>query len=107
MNDRLHDLKSWPRFFRPIVDGIRTHELRRNDRDFQIGDILLLREWDPNAEEYTGASCRALVTSITSHDVPCAVSDEGLRPDFCIMSVQVLSATSLNTSDLPSNPIAS
>lgn len=106
MNARLHDLKSWPRFFRPIVNGVRTHELRRNDRDFQVGDILLLREWDPDTAEYTGASCEAVISSITSQDVPCAVSDEGLSPDFCIMSVQLLNVTRLETADLTSDPTA-
>ncbi|MDH6291833.1 DUF3850 domain-containing protein [Rhodococcus opacus] len=93
MTVRTHELKSWARFFRPIVAGQRAHELRRNDRDYRAGDRLFLREYDPVSETYTGSFCEAAITSITSREVPCAVSDEGLNPDFCILSVRVLSVS--------------
>lgn len=85
---RTHSLKSWPRFFNPISMGHRTHELRRNDRDFQEDDVLELREFDPVTQNYTGKSCRVVIISMTSAHVPCAVSDEALHPDFCILSVR-------------------
>jgi hypothetical protein len=93
MTVRTHELKSWSRFFHPIRTGQRTHELRRNDRDFRIGDRLLLREFDPEGESYTGSVCEVVITSITSREAPCAVSDEGLHPDFCILSIRVLSVS--------------
>ncbi|MFJ2543731.1 DUF3850 domain-containing protein [Microbacterium sp. NPDC087589] len=82
-----HELKSWPAFFGPIAAGVRTHELRRNDRCFSVGDSLLLREYDPDKGEYTGAQQLVHVTSLTSAEVPCAVSAGGLHPDFCILSI--------------------
>jgi hypothetical protein len=105
MTVRTHELKSWSRFFRPIVAGERTHELRRNDRDYRVGDRLLLREYDPDSKAYTGSHCEADITSMTSRDVPCAVSDEGLNPDFCILSIRVISV-SPNLRESPSLPIA-
>lgn len=42
-----HVLKTWPEFFRAIVDGKKTFEVRKNDRGFQTGDVLHLREFDP------------------------------------------------------------
>ena len=89
MSTTTHQLKSWTRFFRPIVSGDRTHELRRNDRNYGVGDLLILREFDPEAGAYTGSTCEATVTSITSEEVPCAVSGEGLSPGFCILSIRV------------------
>ncbi|KQT89319.1 hypothetical protein ASG49_16185 [Marmoricola sp. Leaf446] len=89
MSNRIHEVKSWSEFFRPIAAGERSHELRRNDRDYQVGDFLILREYDPKLGHYTGSVCEALVTSMTSRERPCAVSDEGLHPDFCILSIRV------------------
>lgn len=44
---RTHDLKCWPPFFQAVVDGTKTFELRKDDRHYRVGDILLLREWEP------------------------------------------------------------
>lgn len=88
----IHELKSWPRFFAAIKAGRRKHELRRNDRDFKEGDILLLREWNNELQEFTGDVCNVRVTAITSRENPCAVSDQGLNPEFCILSVELVEA---------------
>jgi Domain of unknown function (DUF3850) len=61
-----------------------------NDRNYLIGDRLVLREFDESIGAYTGRQCTAVVTSITSHDEPCAVSSEGLNPEFCILTIRVV-----------------
>lgn len=86
---RTHHLKSWPQFFNPIRDGVRTHELRRNDRNFAVGDFLVLHEFDPVNQRYTGEKCDVQVTSMTSFSEPCAVSNEAMNPNFCILSILV------------------
>lgn len=85
-----HNLKSWTPFFVAIRQGTRFHELRRNDRDYKVGDICVLREFDPATAVYSGDVLRVEVTSITSASVPCAVSIEALNPEFCILSVRQL-----------------
>lgn len=67
-----HELKAWPTFFEPVFAGKKNWEVRVNDRDFKSGDVLLLREWDPEAKRFTGRWCRRLV----SHVLPA----EDLRP---------------------------
>lgn len=42
-----HTLKSWPQFFEPVWTGIKSFEVRLNDRGFEVGDVLYLHEWDP------------------------------------------------------------
>jgi len=86
-----HKLKCWPQFFAAIVAGLKTHDLRRrDDRDFHVGDTLLLREFDPGVEAYTGRTARAVITYITSNESPCALSQDALHPDFCILSIRLL-----------------
>ncbi|HHR6394426.1 TPA: DUF3850 domain-containing protein [Providencia alcalifaciens] len=68
MMKRTHELKIAPRYFRLIQDGLKTAEFRRADRDFQVGDEFLLREFNsvnkPYAN-YTGNVIFCLVTDIT------------------------------------------
>lgn len=57
-----HDLKTWPACFAAVADGRKTFEVRKNDRAFQAGDVLNLREWDPYAAEaYSGRALRVPV----------------------------------------------
>lgn len=57
-------------YFDDVADGVKTFEIRKNDRDYQVGNILVLREYDP-IDSYTGAftgrECRARITYITDY----------------------------------------
>jgi hypothetical protein len=46
-----HELKILPAYFEAVIDGWKTFEIRKDDRGFQPGDAVTLREYDP---EYTG-----------------------------------------------------
>jgi hypothetical protein len=81
-----HYLKCWPEFFGEIFAGRKRHDLRRNDREFQVGDMIVLREFDPK-DGYTGLALEAQITYITSVKSPCAYSEIGLLPGFCILSL--------------------
>ncbi|RYG63647.1 DUF3850 domain-containing protein, partial [bacterium] len=50
---KVHDLKTQPEPFQAVWSGRKNFELRQNDRDFAMGDILLLREFDPKTQTYT------------------------------------------------------
>ena len=41
-----HELKILPQYYCRVADGSKTFEVRKNDRGFQPGDIVTLREWD-------------------------------------------------------------
>ena len=79
---RTHCLKTWPRYFNDIKTGLKTFELRRNDRDYQVGDILKLREWDQTAQDYTGEIIKKEITYILEG------GNFGLATGFCIMSIK-------------------
>ena len=46
--------KIWPEFIEKIISGEKTFELRLADFECNPGDILVLKEWDPEKKEYTG-----------------------------------------------------
>lgn len=58
--------------------------MRYNDRDFKVGDILVLEEYDPDAGLFTGASIRVKVSFILYGDADYTF---GVAPDYCIMSI--------------------
>ncbi len=58
-----HHLKCWPSFFRAVVEGRKTYEVRTYDRDFAVGDDVLLYEWDPDQQWFTGRISKSLSIS--------------------------------------------
>lgn len=52
-----HYLKTLKKYFMPVMAGKKRFELRKNDRNFQVGDILCLQECIKDKEgnvRYTG-----------------------------------------------------
>jgi hypothetical protein len=89
---REHSLKIWPGPFEAVVAGHKRHEVRVDDRGFEVGDVLHLREWDPspimesfsfsNPKGCTGRSVRVLVTYVT------AAGTWGMPSNLCVMSIE-------------------
>ncbi len=60
-----HALKCWPGYFVDHTSGLKTFEVRKGiDRIYQYGDELLLQEWDPKTESYTGRELLMRVTYV-------------------------------------------
>ena len=64
--NRTHELKIWPQYFRAILSGSKTYEVRINDRCYCLGDTCHLREWDPETQKYTGRDCFVKIIHITN-----------------------------------------
>lgn len=84
-----HELKTWPAFFEAIADGRKMFEVRRNDRGFNAGDELLLREYDPgqlrpDTFRYTGRQISAHVTYVLTGE------SFGVKDGFCVMAIVIL-----------------
>lgn len=77
---RIHELKTVHPFFEEVASGAKTFEIRVNDRDFQAGDTLLLRQWDDETQQF---GQKILVRTVTY-----ILQDERfLPPGYCCMSI--------------------
>jgi hypothetical protein len=63
---KTHNLKYWSEYFKPVLQGLKTAELRINDRNFQVGDYLLLQEYNFKTLSYTNRELLVEITHITN-----------------------------------------
>lgn len=76
----VHELKILPEYFQAVRNGDKRAELRKDDRGYAVGDVLILREWD--GHEYTGSAITVKISHILRN---CPVY--GLVDGYCILSI--------------------
>jgi hypothetical protein len=77
-----HELKCWPVYFGILLSGVKTFEVRKGtDRTYYPCDELLLKEWDPEEEGYTGRGLLMRVTYVMN-------GQPFLPDDVWVMSVE-------------------
>jgi hypothetical protein len=101
---RWHELKTDPEVFDAVASGAKTHEIRRDDRDFAVGDGLVLRR-----TEYTGQGMKNERAPLIYSDVPPlrfvvthVLRGYGLEPGWVILSL----AASPAAGAVPVQPVA-
>lgn len=75
-----HEIKILPKYFRLVATphgGVKRFELRKDDRNYQAGDTVTLREWD--GQEYTGKEITVGIKYVL-RDCP----EYGLMDGHCI-----------------------
>lgn len=72
-----HEIKILPQYYEDVFKGIKQFELRKDDRDYQVGDLVRLREWD--GKEYTGNKMIVGIKYVL-RDCP----EYGLMDGYCI-----------------------
>ena len=74
--DMHHELKIEPPYFQAVIDGRKTFEIRKNDRGYNAGDTVLLREYDDTSkgyylspdQRYTGRTHAATIGYVTGYE---------------------------------------
>jgi hypothetical protein len=77
-----HRLKTWPEYFQAVASDEKNFEVRQNDRNFKVGDIVVLEEYDPEKKEYTGRQELRVITYIL------VGGQHGVDADTCVMSIE-------------------
>jgi hypothetical protein len=78
-----HELKTDPEPFNEVWNGRKLAEFRENDRDFRVGDALILREYDRTSGTYLGRRIRASI----SHAL--YGPDYGIPAGYAMLSMQL------------------
>ena len=73
--------KILPGYFRAVQNRQKTFEIRQDDADYQVGDVLVLREW--NGADYTGRRCTREITYVLRN-----APRFGLMDGYCILAIQ-------------------
>lgn len=79
-----HAVKIEPRFYRMAINGLKPYEIRFNDRDYRVGDYLVLNEWDAEKKEYTNKTALfEIVSVLNSEDFP-----DGINPGYVVLGLR-------------------
>ncbi len=73
---KTHFLKSLPEYFHRVKAGYKTFEIRKNDRDFQPGDAVVLQHWSPGA--YKGEEIMKVIGHMSTYEQ---------TPGYCVFSL--------------------
>lgn len=80
---RKHELKILPQYFERVVSGEKTFEIRENDRDFQTGDEIELKEFDKVMRKFTGRYVSGRISYIFHG------GEYGLEQGYCVFSFKI------------------
>ena len=81
--------KIWPKYFEKIFNGEKDFEVRLNDYEYNIGDVLLLREWNPESKTYTGKSIEKTIKYIAkTKDMKYWTEEEIQKNGFVILGLK-------------------
>lgn len=56
--------KIWPEYFEKVLSGEKNFELRLADWECQAGDVLVLKEWNPETKAYTGREVKKEISCV-------------------------------------------
>ena len=75
----IHELKILPEYFNEVQSHNKQFELCKDDRDYHVGDWILLKEFENGA--YTGRECGLFCIKYILRNC----SEYGLADGYCII----------------------
>ncbi|WP_435262946.1 DUF3850 domain-containing protein [Tenacibaculum sp. nBUS_03] len=78
MEEQEHQLKILPQYFDRVKRGIKTFEVRYNDKDFQSGDKVSLNEWDMRKSKCSGNQIDIKITYVFKDSL------DGIDTGYCV-----------------------
>lgn len=88
IENKEHKLKIKSEHFSAVINKTKTAEIRYNDRNYQVGDILNLNEID-SLGNFTGNNCVVIVTHVLNNN-------QFLQTGYVMLSFHILNSDYLN-----------
>lgn len=88
---KVHELKILPQYFSEVKSEKKSFELRKNDRDYKVGDVLILKEFNPNEEyetEEDGVYSNFSGEKVLRQVIYVLEGIEGLNSDYAILGIK-------------------
>ena len=81
-----HELKVFPKYYQETFEGNKPFEIRKNDRDFEEGHNVILRECDETRmfkemNAFTGRRLKARISYVL-------YNFEGLQPGYVVFGLK-------------------
>lgn len=83
-----HSVKISPAYFDAVKNGLKTFEIRKLDRDYKIGDTIVLSEWlfdSYGAGSYSGRRVNVAITYILTDDQ----FPDGIKEGYGVLGIRV------------------
>ena len=88
IENKEHKLKIKSEHFSAVINKTKTAEIRYNDRNYQVGDILILNEIDEH-DIFTGNNCVVIVTHVLD-------DNQYLQTGYVMLSFRMFYSGELN-----------
>lgn len=85
-NSAIHYLKIKEEYYQAIKDGLKTFELRRNDRNYHVGDLIIFKRIVYSRGEVLTKGSEMLDIYKIDYILK-NVPEYGLDNDYCILSI--------------------
>lgn len=78
---KIHEVKTWIRFEQDIITARKNFEVCKDDRDYQVGDVIKHKFWNEDLEQYTGKEYTQLITYYLEG------GQFGIQDGYCVLGV--------------------
>lgn len=78
---QIHELKIIPKYFDDIKSDKKRFEIRKDDRDYKVGDLITLKEYKDG--QYTGKEINNIPIRYILRDA----TEYGLMDGYCILGL--------------------
>jgi hypothetical protein len=82
---KMIEVKTINPYFTDMLNGLKTFEIRLNDRNYEVNDVIFSREYDPETKTYSGREQLLHIKYILKEGM-----FSGLSSGYCAMGVVVL-----------------